>query len=120
LTGNGKSNENSALGAYRADVCRDVFALERGCEEKLMPKPILKGRNAEREWQAGDIVQITNESHHWFPALVVVSEPKKWGVVAYLPVVDNTPEPNGLAYIRLKNEDIELVGSAVIVTKNSE
>lgn len=66
--------------------------------------------------ERNNIVQITAESHHWFPALAVVEEVLSWGgVLAYVIMVDNTPEPNGQAYIRLKNEDFEVVGNAVIV-----
>ncbi len=83
-----------------------------------MPKPIID--EIEREWKKGDIVQITNENHHWFPALIVVSEPKSFGVQGYLVVINNSDEGNGLAFIRLNHEDIELVGFAVIVHENHE
>ena len=68
----------------------------------------------------GDIVQITDESHHWYPALLVVTEDKGWGVLAYTVMVDNTQNPNGQAFIRLKNEAFERVGRAVIVSKEEE
>lgn len=63
----------------------------------------------------GSIVQITDESHHWWPALIVVSEVKPWGVQGYTVVVDNTEGPNGQAYIRLAEGRYELVGEAIIV-----
>jgi hypothetical protein len=66
--------------------------------------------------EENDIVQIVDEGHHWFPALIVITEIKPWGVMGYTLIVDNTDEPNGRAYIRLKNERIERVGRAVIVT----
>lgn len=81
-----------------------------------MSKPIMAG--IEREWKKGDIVQITNEAHHWYPALIVVSEPKSFGVQGYFVVVDNTDKGNGMAFIRLNHDDIELVGAAVIVHEN--
>jgi hypothetical protein len=64
-----------------------------------------------------DIVQITDEAHHWFPALLVVSEIKgDWGLMGYCIVVNNDPAtPNGQAFIRIKNEQVELVGRAIIV-----
>ena len=74
-------------------------------------KPIINGQ--EREWQKGDIVQITNPEHHWFPALIIVSEPKSFGIQGYTVIVSNSPEPNGRAYIRLKHDEIEFVGCAV-------
>ena len=62
-----------------------------------------------------DIVQITDQEHHWFPCLLVVDELKGWGVMAYTQIVTNDAEPNGQAYIRVKSEQIERVGCAVIV-----
>ena len=85
--------------------------------KKFMSKPIIEGQ--ERDWEKGDVVQITNENHHWFPALIIVSEPKSFGVQGYTVIVNNSDEPNGLAYIRLNHDDLELVGSAVLV-KGSE
>lgn len=62
-----------------------------------------------------DIVQITDETHHWFPALITVSEVKSWGVQGYACVLENSPEPCGQAYIRIRTEQFEHVGRAVIV-----
>jgi hypothetical protein len=67
-------------------------------------------------FQEGDIVQIIDEKHHWFPALLIVTEDKGWGIMGYHVVCNNDPEkPNGLAFIRIKNEQIELVGKAAII-----
>ena len=64
----------------------------------------------------GDVVQITNEKHHWFPALLVVASIKSWGVQAYTVCVNNdNNEPNGLAYIRLNHDEYEKVGVAKII-----
>lgn len=64
----------------------------------------------------GDIVQITDENHHWYPALIVVDEVKSWGVMGYAHIIKNTSsEPNGQAYIRLNSNQYEHVGCAVIV-----
>lgn len=62
----------------------------------------------------GNIVQITNESHPWFPALLIVDEVKSWGVQAYaiIPKKNDGSEPPALAYNRLKYEDIQVVGMA--------
>lgn len=62
-----------------------------------------------------DIVQIIDEGHPWFPALLVVSEVKPWGVQAYTLIVTNNEEPNGQAYNRLPTGTFEVVGRAVIV-----
>ena len=65
----------------------------------------------------GDIVQITAEGHHWFPALVIVTELKGWGAMGYCLIIDNSDQPNGQAYILLKNEEYEPVGRALIVSE---
>ena len=66
--------------------------------------------------EKGDIVQITNEDHHWFPCLIIVSEPKSWGIQGFTVIPNNNrEETNGQAFIRLKNEDIEFVGKARVI-----
>ena len=62
----------------------------------------------------GDIVQITNEAHHWFPCLIVVREPKSFGCMGYTVIPTNTDERNGAAYIRLNSADYEPIGARVI------
>lgn len=66
--------------------------------------------------KAGDIVQIVNEKHPWFPCLLIVDEVKSWGVQAYtlVPRSNDGSESVGRAYNRLKSEDIEKVGVASI------
>jgi len=65
----------------------------------------------------GDIVQITDDTHHWFPALIIVTDLKGWGVMGYTLVVTNDESPNGQAYIRIKNEQYEPVGRALVVAE---
>jgi len=65
-------------------------------------------------WNEGDIVQITNEEHHWYPCLVIVSEPKSWGIQGYVPIP--IKEKVAPAYIRLEDKEITIVGKAVITT----
>ena len=65
--------------------------------------------------ESGTIVQITDASHHWFPALIIVDEPKSFGCLGYTLIVNNTQEPNGQARIRLRTEEFEVVGKAAIV-----
>ena len=59
-----------------------------------------------------DIVQITASDHQWYPCLIVVEEVKEWGVQGYIAMP--TPQGVGEAWIRLKNEEIEKVGEAII------
>lgn len=62
-----------------------------------------------------DIVQLVDDAHPWYPCLLVVIEVKSWGVQAYAHVVDSNEAQNqGQAYNRLKWDQIERVGRAVI------
>lgn len=63
----------------------------------------------------GDIVQIVDENHHWFPSLVVVTELKAFGIQGFVFIPHNDGTPAGQAFIRLKREQYERVGTAVIV-----
>ena len=62
----------------------------------------------------GDIVQITDEKHHWFPCLIVVDEPKSFGCQGYMYIPKDNQGTVVQAYIRLRFEEIELVGMAEI------
>ena len=70
------------------------------------------------EIAVSDIVQITDESHHWFPCLVVVSELKSFGIQGFVFIPHNDGKPAGEAYIRLTAGSFEKVGTAVIVPAN--
>jgi len=64
----------------------------------------------------GDIVQIIDTEHHWFPCLITVTEPKSWGIQGYVTFpmhVDGELEVVQ-AYIRLNTEQILKVGKAKI------
>lgn len=64
----------------------------------------------------GDIIQITNEEHPWFPALLVVTEVKNWGVQAcVLSPVSNKQGPCAQTFNRLNSREYELVGKAVYI-----
>ena len=69
-----------------------------------------------------DIVQITDEKHAWFPALIVVTERREWGVIgfAYMPVRNDKPHSCERAYNRLMNGTFEKVGTAVIVVAEKD
>lgn len=60
--------------------------------------------------QEGDIIQIVNPENAWFPALLIVSEVKSWGVQAYLFV-----PKQGKAFYRIDKDDFAIVGIAEIV-----
>ena len=67
-------------------------------------------------FEENDIVQIIDEAHPWYPALLVVDEVKSWGVQAYCHVPQsNIENETAQAYNRLKNEQIVKVGHAEVV-----
>lgn len=66
--------------------------------------------------EAGDIIQIVNSSHHWYPALLVVDEVLDYRVRAYLHIPSNDG-PNSVAYINLDHSDFLYVGSVLIMRK---
>lgn len=65
--------------------------------------------------ETGDIVQITNDDHHWFGCLIVVSEPKSFGCQGYISIPKDNRGNVADAYIRLNHSDFERVGHAVLV-----
>ena len=67
-----------------------------------------------------DIVQIVDEKHPWYPALLIVSEVKTWGVQAYCLIPQSNVENQTVqAYNRIKNEQVAKVGKAVVVSASS-
>ena len=68
------------------------------------------------DYTQGDIVQIVDETHPWFPALLVVDEVKSWGVQAFAFMIQSNDgsEPVTHAYNRIEFSKIEKVGSVVI------
>jgi hypothetical protein len=66
------------------------------------------------EVKSGDIVQITNDKHSWYPCLIIVSEVKSWGIQGYITIPANN-NACGNAYIRLESKDFEIVGYANIL-----
>lgn len=67
--------------------------------------------------KAGDIVQIIDEVHAWYPSLLIVDEVKTWGVQAYviMPKDNITSASTDVAYIRLQWSTIARVGKAEVV-----
>jgi hypothetical protein len=68
---------------------------------------------------AGDIVQVTNEAHHWFPCLIVVSEIKSFGIQGFAFMPCNDGSGTGEAYIRLNSSDFEPIGASCIILSES-
>jgi hypothetical protein len=54
-------------------------------------------------YEIGDIVQVRPDYEMFGACMVVVTEPKEWGVMGYVQNAGQT----GQAYIRLKHSDIE-------------
>jgi hypothetical protein len=54
----------------------------------------------------GDVVQISDSEHPWFPALGIVDDVKSWGYVIYIlvPQSNEAPHSIGTAYNRMKPE----------------
>lgn len=71
-------------------------------------------------FEKGDIVQIIDKEHGWYPSLLIVDEPKSWGIQGYtlIPKSNDGSEPVATAYNRLLNEQIEKVGVASIHEEN--
>jgi hypothetical protein len=67
--------------------------------------------------QKGTIVQITNNEHHWYPCLVIVSEVKSWGIMGYLSIPADNSGNVGNAFIRISTGQFEVVGEALIVVE---
>lgn len=70
----------------------------------------------------GDIVQITDEEHPWYPALLIVDEVKSWGVQAacLMPQSNGSPSECGQAFNRLRFAEIEIVGAARVCIHTEE
>jgi hypothetical protein len=64
----------------------------------------------------GDIVQIVDTTHPWFPCLLIVDEVKAWGVQGYvmIPKTNDGSGPTVQAWNRLGLDQIEFVGRAIV------
>ena len=67
-----------------------------------------------------DIVQITDPDHHWFPALIIVSEVKSFGIQGYCLIPESNREGSraAQAFIRLEADKYERCGSAIIIDRS--
>jgi len=64
------------------------------------------------EVQEQNIIQIVNEEHEWFPALLIVDKVKEKIVLAYAVIPNNEGTVNGAAYMRIDHKDYKVVGIA--------
>jgi hypothetical protein len=64
-----------------------------------------------------DIVQITDQAHPWFPCLLLVTEVKSWGIQGFaaIPQSNDGSTAPGQAFNRLRWEQIERIGPAVVI-----
>ena len=62
----------------------------------------------------GDIIQITNREHHWFPVLLIVDDVKHFGCAAKMIHPLTNDGKIICTYIRLEEEDYTKVGVTVV------
>lgn len=62
--------------------------------------------------KAGLVIQANEKAGEWCGCLLIVKEVKSWGVMAGMKI-----PLKGTAYIRLKNEQFDYIGEAVLVPK---
>lgn len=71
--------------------------------------------------QKGDIVQIIDIRHDWYPCLLIVEEDKDWGILGYIAIpqrdeINMTVTAN--AYIRVEKSKIsEPLGKANVIAE---
>jgi len=77
-----------------------------------------------RELEIGDVLQITPEGDqgHWGGMLIVCTEPKSWGCQGYILHTGDFPAVrfDGVAYRRVKFEDMEYVGQLPWIRQEKE
>lgn len=67
------------------------------------------------EVESGSIIQANENAGDWCGCLLIVDEVKSWGVQAYMKVSNE-----GTAFIRLNNDEFDLVGKAVLVIERND
>ena len=65
----------------------------------------------------GDVIQITDPTDRWFPALLVVDTVRAWGCTADA-LVPRGDQPVGVMPYRVKAGSFEVIGQAAIITKD--
>lgn len=64
--------------------------------------------------QRGDVIQVTNPDHPWYPSLMIVDEDFDNGCRAKLPYPRNAQSQIHVLYIRMQSPDYRKVGHTVI------
>lgn len=75
-----------------------------------------------RELQIGDVVQLSPKlNNHFAGCFMVVTEPKGFGAQGYVNALGSSQvvTADGMAYYRAKFEDMEYIGKAEWVRKDS-
>lgn len=63
-----------------------------------------------------DVVQVIDQAHHWYPALLIVREVHQRWIVASGPDHLRLDAPGGgLAFVCLKREQVKRIGRAAVV-----
>ena len=65
--------------------------------------------------KVGSVIQANEQAGEWCGCLLIVEEVKSWGVMAGMKIPFK-----GTAYIRLKNEQFDYIGEAVLVPKDGD
>ena len=60
--------------------------------------------------KVGSVIQANEQAGEWCGCLLIVEEVKSWGVMAGMKIPFK-----GTAYIRLKNEQFDYIGEAVLI-----
>lgn len=70
----------------------------------------------EPKLEQGDIVQIVDESHPWYGCILVVDEPKNWGMQGFLeyPTSNEGDGKHVSIWLRPTTDQIRLVGHVVL------
>ena len=67
---------------------------------------------SEKKVKIGDVVQVTDPTHNWFPALLIVRDFSNSGVLAGCIFPTNDKEINGVDYMRLPRGSFTRIGEA--------
>lgn len=103
------------LGLIAKQVIEECQSL---CEENAHLREALKKFS---EVEVGSVYQI-NENHGrqgWIGAFVLVTEVKSWGIQGFVCQIE-THDVQRQAFIRLKWDEIDLIGRAPLVPKSEE
>jgi len=100
---------------YTSDDNSNPFDPISRIDKLAMPE--ITGHLADEDVRAGDVVQITDREHPWFPALMYVDEVKPWGIQACVLMPEGNAKGShcSRAFNRLDWGKFERVGRAIII-----